>query len=800
MDAVAPQVLNVITDARSMVSSTHALARFSSTTTSLFNAFRTGPMRSILVVAVAAFVASPAFAQERPPAATSQQVENLRAFAKLYGYVRYFHPSDRAAAVDWDAFAAHGAVQVRDAADTEALRARLLDLFAPLAPTLRITHAGETPERVPELFPADTTGLHVVAWQHVGLGNGMTNSVYRSVRTNRETVLTGAFGNAVLFQTLDAEALRGASLRFAGYGRAVDSGARAQLWLRVDRGDAMGFFDNMGDRPVTSQDWSEMEIVGQVDDDASQIVLGTLVYDGAAAFDALELEIETPEGWVRLPLANAGFEEPQDSAAAAVPGWRFNARGWRTAIDAGDAPEGERFLRVSQETSTIRGPLFPAYSQPGDIVTAPLGRDLTAHMPLALWSRDGKTVEPDTDSEALRAALAMSASAGRGDAVGGLRLAGVIILWNALQHFYPYWDVVDADWDAVLTEALGRALASETSEPMLAILQGMVHALKDGHGNVIDTNAAPRLRPPFAARWIEDRVVIVAATESSLLRPGDVVLSVDGEDAADLVSRDMATFSGSDSWRRWRALEQFGSGADEVVEIRFERDGTPQDVSVERQMMMQPARESRPGPVEELEEGIYYVNLDAAPIDTIRNRMDELVAARGVVFDLRGYPAGNHDILRHLTDVPFQSAHFLSPQITRPDWAQPISYRDGRWNMAPAQPRIAGEIVFLTDERAISYAESVLGIVEHYRLGEIVGAPTAGANGNVNPLRLPGGYLVMWTGMRVVKHDGAQHHLVGIQPTVPAAPTIEGVRAGRDEVLERGLEVLHQRLLSRRTS
>ena len=82
-----------------------------------------------------------------------------------------------------------------------------------------------------------------------------------------------------------------------------------------------------------------------------------------------------------------------------------------------------------------------------------------------------------------------------------------------------------------------------------------------------------------------------------------------------------------------------------------------------------------------------------------------------------------------------------------------------------------------------------MGIVEHYGLGEIVGQPTAGANGNVNPFTLPGAYRLAWTGMRVVKHDGSQHHLVGIRPTVPVRRTLEGVRAGRDEFLEEALEL-----------
>jgi C-terminal processing protease CtpA/Prc len=84
----------------------------------------------------------------------------------------------------------------------------------------------------------------------------------------------------------------------------------------------------------------------------------------------------------------------------------------------------------------------------------------------------------------------------------------------------------------------------------------------------------------------------------------------------------------------------------------------------------------------------------------------------------------------------------------------------------------------------------VMGIVEAYKLGEIVGEPTAGTNGNLNETELPLGYRAWWTGMKVLKHDGGQHHGVGIQPTVPVGKTIQGIREGRDEQLERALSLL----------
>lgn len=44
--------------------------------------------------------------------------------------------------------------------------------------------------------------------------------------------------------------------------------------------------------------------------------------------------------------------------------------------------------------------------------------------------------------------------------------------------------------------------------------------------------------------------------------------------------------------------------------------------------------------------------------------------------------------------------------------------------------------------------------------------------------------------MRVLKHDGSRHHGVGIQPTVPVSRTVQRVAAGRDELLEKAIEVV----------
>jgi len=133
------------------------------------------------------------------------------------------------------------------------------------------------------------------------------------------------------------------------------------------------------------------------------------------------------------------------------------------------------------------------------------------------------------------------------------------------------------------------------------------------------------------------------------------------------------------------------------------------------------------------------------------------------------------------------------PIIARPNY-QRVRFNVSNWNLPPQKPRLTGNVAFLADGRAISYAESCMGIVEAYKLGEIVGSTTAGSNGNITTAQLPCGYSVTWTGMQVLKHDGSRHHGVGIRPTVPVTPTKEGLAAGRDEVLEKAIEVVKAKL------
>jgi C-terminal processing protease CtpA/Prc len=71
-----------------------------------------------------------------------------------------------------------------------------------------------------------------------------------------------------------------------------------------------------------------------------------------------------------------------------------------------------------------------------------------------------------------------------------------------------------------------------------------------------------------------------------------------------------------------------------------------------------------------------------------------------------------------------------------------------------------------------------------------VGSTTAGADGNISPIPLPGNLRSVISGIGVFYPDKRPTQRVGIIPDVEARPTVEGIRAGRDEVLEQALRLI----------
>ena len=199
--------------------------------------------------------------------------------------------------------------------------------------------------------------------------------------------------------------------------------------------------------------------------------------------------------------------------------------------------------------------------------------------------------------------------------------------------------------------------------------------------------------------------------------------------------------------------------------------------------------------MQEVAPKIFYVDIDGFSQAEFESNLDRLAKANGIIFDFRGVPSGDvkpAGILGYLSSTEMYSPTWANQTVLFPDRVG-MSFDIDHCKVAPKQPRLNVPIVFLQDVRAISYFETLMGIVENYKLGTIVGENSAGTNGNVTFFSLPGGYRIRFTGLRVLKHDGSQHHGIGIPPNVEVHRTIAGVADGRDEILERAIQFLQQR-------
>jgi C-terminal processing protease CtpA/Prc len=92
--------------------------------------------------------------------------------------------------------------------------------------------------------------------------------------------------------------------------------------------------------------------------------------------------------------------------------------------------------------------------------------------------------------------------------------------------------------------------------------------------------------------------------------------------------------------------------------------------------------------------------------------------------------------------------------------------------------------VILVDELSQSQAEYTTMAFRSSPRATVIGSTTAGADGNVSAITLPGGMRSMISGIGVFYPDKKPTQRVGIIPDREVKPTIGGIRAGRDEVLE----------------
>jgi len=352
------------------------------------------------------------------------------------------------------------------------------------------------------------------------------------------------------------------------------------------------------------------------------------------------------------------------------------------------------------------------------------------------------------------------------------------------------------------------ALASDLEQYKLVMLM-VVARLNDTHTQLY---GAYEIRPPGMAamvpvdvRWIEDRPVVSGWAKEpegpeTKLQIGDVILAVDGRSGDELMDEWAPYYSASNEPQRRKnlaaALVQGPLGS---CTLRVLREGKEIELPVDR-MEYRKLNHTRhrwhtlQGEAYRiLPSGVAYMALDTIKRDSVTTWIEHAIEhdAKGLILDCRSYPGdfpifqlGNHLVVEPTPFVTFTTADKSNPGAFF--W---IDYLQ----LTPAEPHFSRPLVILVDELSMSSAEYHALAFRAAPQAVVMGSTTSGADGNISRFSLPGKLNTVISGIGVFDANHGPTQRVGIIPDVVVKPTIEGIRARDDEVLQAAVESILSR-------
>jgi len=145
---------------------------------------------------------------------TYNKNKGLETFTRLYGLVKYFHPSDEATKIDWDRFAIYGTEQVLTVRSNDELKTVLQELFRPIAPSMNLAEVDTRWDKISSFESLDSAILDTVFWQHQGLGFSRSNHyAYKSARVGRPAHIAPIYGTGKFSFNIDAKDLAGKQVK-----------------------------------------------------------------------------------------------------------------------------------------------------------------------------------------------------------------------------------------------------------------------------------------------------------------------------------------------------------------------------------------------------------------------------------------------------------------------------------------------------------------------------------------------------------------------------------------------------------
>lgn len=378
----------------------------------------------------------------------------------------------------------------------------------------------------------------------------------------------------------------------------------------------------------------------------------------------------------------------------------------------------------------------------------------------------------------------------------GFRLLSLYRYWNIIQYYFPYKNLIEEDWKGVLKEFIPKFInAKDETEYNLASLE-LIGRIHDTHANIWGNSKS--LEKYFGERYspvkltfAENKPVIEGFYDENLgtqtgLKKGDVITEINGENMDNIIKNMLKYLPASNYPTQLRDISRklLRSNA-ETINLTILRDGKTEEKTIKTYAYSEIKIKKEPKEFFKMLDGnIAYVYMGSVNADLLPEVFEKIKNTKGLVIDFRSYPSDF---------VVFKMGKLLKPEpsdfvkFTNTSNSQPglFTFTPSLKTQGTGKKSYQGKIAILINETTQSSAEYHTMAFRTAPNAKVFGSTTAGADGNVSDIKLPGNISTMISGIGIYYPDGKETQRIGIVPDVEVKPTIDGIKNNKDEVLEK---------------
>lgn len=381
-----------------------------------------------------------------------------------------------------------------------------------------------------------------------------------------------------------------------------------------------------------------------------------------------------------------------------------------------------------------------------------------------------------------------------------LRLITLARYWNIIEYFYPYKYATDKKWDDVLTDMIPKFINPKTEEEFHLAMFELVVCIDDTHGMFV----TPLTNRYFGFKWqparyeiIDNKAIITSFYNDSLamkndIQIGDVISKVNGITVNELFLKNKKYINASNEATKLRnSYYSIFNGNTDSVFVEVERNGVITTKKYNRYLWSDLKIKY---PVKEkwklINDSIGYVNMGDLIMTDVDQMMIELKHTKTIIFDIRNYPNSTlYKIARYIVPNNTPFVKFTIPDLTYPG---KFKWTKEKVCGISNEKKYKGKVILLVNEYTQSQAEFTAMAFQKAENAITIGSQTAGADGNVSEILLAGKFGSLMTGIGVYYPDESETQRVGIKVDVEVKPTIKAIKEGKDEVLEKAIEIAKQ--------